>query len=559
MTNRTKLTYELRGDGIYSVKASGDIEKIAEPIKVTAFGTGSLSRGKEQAYTEIKFRDRTGKWKREIVRSSMLSAQRQEFVSLLADRGYTWPSDSSSKRWIVGVLSAAQPKNDFRVVSVPGWHNGIGRAFVLPDLTYAREKVDRKAFRLESPDTVLLGPFELRGALDAWQNKIAKACRHSSRVRLAVSAVFAAPNLRHLQMDSFGLNFSGETSSGKTLLSRLCASAAGLNASAGPPTWDGSEVSFGQRALGHRDCVTLLDDLSHLGDDSKQVAQITKVFTFRMASNRPKTLSGQYAKANNLVDEDWRVITLSTSEDDFWKRQVRKIRGEEVRMINIRACASEMGDIFDGTKAMAKVGSTSDERRKFVERHEELCYELQGTPFRAYLERRLSDKSAEPTLRIYMEQFVGACPIPGGIRAAGRIRRRFAVIYASAALAIDYGIVPWKKAAALKDIKACFDDAVGQLATPLGADVVVADSKDEELIQQLRERLSKAEFISPSGAAAEQLQSAAGIKRRTKSGKLRYLLKARPKARYADSADASRKARRKGGLLPYQTRNNLGP
>lgn len=32
----------------------------------------------------------------------------------------------------------------------------------------------------------------------------------------------------------------------------------------------------------------------------------------------------------------------------FWKPQAAGIRGEEVRMINIRACVSEMDDIFDG-------------------------------------------------------------------------------------------------------------------------------------------------------------------------------------------------------------------
>jgi uncharacterized protein (DUF927 family) len=130
-----------------------------------------------------------------------------------------------------------------------------------------------------------------------------------------VAAVFAAPNLRHLKVNSFGFNFSGPTSGGKTLLVRLAASAAGLNSNEGPKTWDGSTVAFEQRALGHRDSMMPLDDLSHLAGDTTQAAQLAKLVTFRLAGNRPKAKAGQYVQAHNIANTDFRVIPLSTSED----------------------------------------------------------------------------------------------------------------------------------------------------------------------------------------------------------------------------------------------------
>lgn len=256
-------TINSNDDGIYLVNASGEERKIADSIRVTAFGTGDAKNGKEQAYTEVEFIDRRGIRRSEIVPSSMLSAKRDAFIKLLGDRGYAWPETKPTWHQIMAVLSSARPEKDIRVVLVPGWHKGIGEAYVLPDSTYAAEKTDRQSFRFLPSSTVLAGQFQVHGALEDWQ-EIAKASRSSSWARLAVAAVFAAPNLRQLGLDSFGLNFSGPTSSGKTLLSRLAASAVGLNTSGGPTTWDGSPAGFEQRALGHRDCVMLLDDLSHL-------------------------------------------------------------------------------------------------------------------------------------------------------------------------------------------------------------------------------------------------------------------------------------------------------
>ena len=114
-----------------------------------------------------------------------------------------------------------------------------------------------------------------------------------------------------------------------------------------------------------------------------------------------------------------------------------RIRGEEVRMINVRACVSDKGDIFDGLNADARVGPTLEERLKFVEKQEKLTQDYQGVAFRAYLAKRCADKLAEETLKKYMVQFQEVASLPEQFRWFGRMRRLFAVVYASAAQAID--------------------------------------------------------------------------------------------------------------------------
>src|SRR4029079_8949144 len=126
-----------------------------------------------------------------------------------------------------------------------------------------------------------------------------------------------------------------------------------------PTTWDGTTAGFEQRVQGHRDCIVPLDDISYLDGDPTKMA---KLITFRLAGNRAKEKAGQYVVAQNLVEAESRVIALSTSEDPLWAHLNRvgrrRIRGEEVRMVNVPACVSDKDDIFDGPKASKAVGKT---------------------------------------------------------------------------------------------------------------------------------------------------------------------------------------------------------
>ena len=525
-------TIQFLDDGVYVVEKGAVKKRIADPIQVTAFGTNEPGTAREEAYTAVKFLDREGKRKRDIVPSSMLVPPAGEFVTLLARHGYLWPPTQALRNKIIGELSIVKPTRHIRVTPVPGCH---GKSYVLPGESYTPKGPDRKSFQLCRNPTVHLGEFRRSGTLKQWKEHIAKACIHSTRARLAVAAVFAAPNLRLLNINSFGFNFSGMTSGGKTLVVRSAASAAGLNSSEGPTTWDGSAAGFEQRALGHRDSVVLFDDMSHLPQP-----ELAKLVTFRLASNRPKTRAGQYVLANNLVDLDWRVILLSTSEDPIWQQTIKpgrgRIRGEEVRMINVRACVSDKGDIFDGPHADARVGLTLEERLQFVEKQEKLTLDIQGEAFRAYLAKRFADKHAEETLKKYMDQFFEAAPLPEQFRWLGRIRRLFAVVYASAVQAIDYGVLPWSKKATLQAILACMTDAMDQLTANF-SDFSNGDGEriksDDALVAEFKRRMEDAKFVrierngGKPNSTAKRLKKADGFIQTARPGRVRYLLRSK--------------------------------
>jgi hypothetical protein len=295
----------------------------------------------------------------------------------------------------------------------------------------------------------------------------------------------------------------------------------------------------------------LLDDISHLEGDQKSIA---KLVTFRLAGNRAKERAGQYVVAHNLVEEDSRVITLSTSEDPLWghlnENGPRRVRGQEVRMIDVPACVSEMQDVFDGEHARSKVGKTVERRRRFVENQERLARQYQGEALRAYLAKRVSDKAARANLKKYMKEFIDNAPLRVQQRWLGRIQRLFAVVYASAAQAIDYGVLPWGKKSTLGAIRVCMIDAMQQLIANSGSD---AESdrggvqSDQSMLAEFKRRLDDAKFVRlqrnrpKTNAVVKQLKMADGIIRPTKPGKCECLLFARTmKVWYPDAATLKR-------------------
>jgi putative DNA primase/helicase len=531
-----------RKDGVFVVDDEGILIRVAPAILVTAFATSNPNTARESAFTEIKFENRRGKWRKEIVPASLLTAQSEQFIKLLSERGYLWPPNKSTRARIIAALSVVRPRRDIRVTSVPGW---CGKSFVLPGESYRPSGPDRKNLLIARHQTVRLGEYRRKGTLDEWKHHIGRQCVHSTRARLAVAVNFGAANLRMLGLNSFGFNFSGTTSGGKTLLLRMAASAAGLNSNAGPATWDGTPTAFEQRAMGHRDGVMLLDDIGHLEGDPKS---IVKLVTFRLTGNRTKERAGQYVMAHNLVEEDSPVITLSTSEDPLWdhlnKNGPRRVRGEEVRMLDVPACVSKMQDVFDGKHARAKVGKTVERRRRFVENQERLARQYQGEALRAYLAKRVSDKAARATLKRYMQEFTDNAPLPVQQRWLGRIQRLFAVVYASAAQAIDYGVLPWSKKSTLDAIRACMIDAMQQLIANSGSGTESDQGgvqSDQSMLAEFKRRLDDAKLVRlernrrKRGAAVKELEMADGIIRPTKPGKCEFLLFARTmKAWYPD-------------------------
>jgi putative DNA primase/helicase len=444
---------EFGKDGIYLLD-SNKKTWVADPILIDAFATNNEGYPHEKAFIVVKFLDRRGNWKSEIVPSSLLTGHISNFVDLLSTKGYLWPRHRKIWQRIISALSVVKPSRHVCVVDVPGWHNG---AFVLPGEAYTSAGPNHKDFVIARRPTVKLGAFVHSGTLDQWK-KIARLCCYSTRARCLMAAAFTAPNLRLFKLGSFGINLSGDTTSGKSFLVKIASSAPGLNVDGGPDTWDGSFPAIEQRVLGYCDSIMALDELGHIVDNPTKVV---KLVTFRLASNRSRDKAGEYVRANDLIDSKFHVIFLSTSEDPIWQPlhggpgQRAQVRGEQVRMVDLPACVSKFKDVFDLPKADVRIGTTTEERAATIDAYAKLAERYQGEAYRTYLAKRAADGAAAVTLRKYMTAFFQAAPLPKEYRWLRRIGQYFAAMYASAALAIDYGVLPWSKKATLADLRTC--------------------------------------------------------------------------------------------------------
>jgi len=182
-----------------------------------------------------------------------------------------------------------------------------------------------------------------------------------------------------------------------------------------------------------------------------------------------------------------------------------------------------------------------EERLQFVEKQEKLTQDYQGEAFRAYLAKRCADTRAEETLKKYVNQFLEAASLPEQFRWLGRMRRLFAVVYASAAQAIDYGILPWKRKATLKAGLACMTDAMDQLTANVsdnregGGDRI---KSDDTLVAEFKRRVEEANFVRIERnsrkpySTAKRLKKADGYIQATRLGRVRYLLRSKALERW---------------------------
>jgi uncharacterized protein (DUF927 family) len=226
----------------------------------------------------------------------------------------------------------------------------------------------------------------------------------------------------------------------------IAPSVAGLISSDGLPGWADSEPGIEDQALGHRDCILPLDES---GDSGKvPLKEKAKTLAFMIARNRPRRLSKRHERANALRDREWRIIAQASSEAALSQVAIdaggRRLGGEEVRFIDVRASEPGSLGIFDGRVTAHPEKTDRETTKELIEKMKIDAEANQGFAFHEFLGNYFSDAEALSKVRTHKDQFESKVSVPSS-NAALRIRSNFALIWAAAAMAIDYAVLPWKK------------------------------------------------------------------------------------------------------------------
>jgi uncharacterized protein (DUF927 family) len=296
-TIQSTVKIDLARNGVFQIvrtrERKVERKQIARSIRVRAIG--KTEDGVTVA--QIRFRTRHGNSICECFPcSNLLPENRSTIKNRLADLGYEWPDDVALTKALFEALAKSQPKRRFRLVRAPGWY---GSVFAIPGQAFEAGRANTEVY-VDPKSDAHVGAFALgEGSLEDWQKRVAKPSRKSSRLQLAITAAFAAPFLRQLGMDSFGINWFSETSDGKTLCLTVAASVAGLVGDDGLPCWADSEAGIEAIARGHRDNVAPLDETAD-GEHKMALETKARMVAFLVARSRPRKLSPIYERHHNL-------------------------------------------------------------------------------------------------------------------------------------------------------------------------------------------------------------------------------------------------------------------
>lgn len=460
-------TIELTKRGVFrtSMDPVGEVkrEKIARSIRLRAIGV----REDGVTLAQIEFRTRHGDKRFEFFPWSALLPEKNihTIKFRLADRGYEWPQDPELSSAMMEALEKSLPKRKFQMVRAPGWY---GSMFVIPGQAFGPADNEVEVY-IDPESDAHVGAFVLgEGSLKDWQELVANPSSKSSRLRLSIAAALAAPFLRPLGMDLFGINWFSETSDGKTLCLMIAASVAGLVGNDGLPCWADLQSGIEALARGHRDSVMPLDETAD-GEHQMPLEKQSQMIAFLIARGRPRKLSPVYERNHNLTNREFRIIPLSSSERALGQiaraANARRLGGEEVRFMDIQASEPGSSGIFDG-KITARPGKSLPETTKeLVETLRANAIKHQGHAIRALLPTYVNDPHGLETLKKHKQQFEREAAIAGAHNAHYRVRSNFAIMYGATALAIDYEILPWSKGSTFHAIEKCMRLALATLET----------------------------------------------------------------------------------------------
>lgn len=480
---------------IYTTAGGTERKKIADPIRLRAFGKRESDGA---TFAQLRFLTIHDDTRTEFVDfSNLLPENFRQIKIQIAKFGYRWPKDEGLADGILSEIDATRPKRKFLMVSAPGWY---GSAFMIPDQVFARGNKKPDIY-IDPKGDAHVGAFVLgEGSLKDWQELVAKPSRQSSRLRLSIAAALGAPFLRPLGLDSFGVNFFSDTSDGKTRCLFVAASVPGHVGKGGLPSWADSPPAIEDLARGHRDGPMALDESAD-GEDQMALEEKARMLAFLIARNRPRKLSKVYERNHNLGDREYRIIVLSSSERALGQiardANAKRLGGEEVRFIDIPASDPNSSGIFDGDIKPAPGKTLRETTKEIVESLKVNAIKHQGHAFRALMEKYVNDPDGLETLKKYKEQFERDAELPDGHNAYYRVRSNFAVMYAGAALAIDYEILPWKKGPTFRAVEKCMRLALATMQIGKAQEASTTPAVDaHHLGRTLEEALAHAKLVS---------------------------------------------------------------
>jgi putative DNA primase/helicase len=327
---------------------------------------------------------------------------------------------------------SAQYPDDFLVLAkVVGWHP-VGERFVLPGQV------------IGAPGGVWFNgnnaiKYQTGGRFEDWKTQVAAHCVDNFYLQLALSCAFAGPLLEPLNIPGLGFHYFGDSTLGKSTALAIGASAWGPAEK--PPfmlSWSNTINGLESQAVCRSSTFFPIDE-SHQVDP-----KVLDKAVYMLLNGIGKGRMNQDISARE--PDSWRSAVLSSGERSIETHQAtakidHKV-GQMVRMIDVPVIKSQYG-LFSDIHGAKDGAEFSDALRKAACSH----YGYAGPEFIAELINRYQGLNLPARLDNALQKFEN---IDGPLGAQDRrVARSFALAALAGELAIEWGILPWKKDSAL--------------------------------------------------------------------------------------------------------------
>ena len=435
--------YDAKGRIEHRVEEKDDMAKwvwLCSPLQIMA-----ATRDGDQHAWGILLRVQTpdGFWHRQALPRELFAGSGDELCRILLDLGLHFSIGTKAKWALLHLLSNAEPAA--RALSVPqvGWH---GETFVLPDeaIGHSDEIV------VFQPSVPTKHAYKTAGSLHDWQVEVARFAEGNSRVALAISAAFAAPLLRLLEIEGGGLHFRGPSSIGKTTVLHVAGSVWGGGGVNGYlRRWRTTDNGLEGVALLHCDTLLTLDEMAEVD------AGVAGKTAYMLANGQGKSRAGRSGDVRPA--REWRLLFISTGEiglvDKLGEDRTRRVTaGQEVRVVDLPADAGVQLGIFETLHGFNRASDLAEHLKCAAARN-------YGHPSREFLRRVTEDLEGtrEKVHGIVDEWLREHCPeeADGQVR---RVARRFAIIAAAGEAASEMRVTGWPRGIAAKSAGTCFRD-----------------------------------------------------------------------------------------------------
>lgn len=306
-----------------------------------------------------------------------------------------------------------------------------------------------------------------RGTSKSWLRSVGSLAKKSSGMMLTASCPFAAPLLRMADEQSFGFCLAGKTGGGKTTATLVGSSVGGAGQIDQLLTWNATLAGLEPALRSHNDCLMVVDDLNKMPAASdKEKHHSTRDFAHNLGSGSTKLRSPSFDETSGN-GEQYRVISLTSAETTIAELAAKcgeQRGGDARRLIDVPIYLDGLDHIFDRVPDAGQLGQ-SELQQLFSSVHT-ACSKDHGHVFAQYV-RFLSRSRTELRSKIvrHVRRFRANVAGRADSLVYADIIRKFGLVYAGGALAIEGVGLPWKRAELLDAIIKCCEAALDTLST----------------------------------------------------------------------------------------------